>query len=447
MQRLADALRSSIGLRRRPARLHATSFLDGLRGVAALLVYLHHHQLWFHGDGKADVILESAFGHNSEYHIATLPGIRLLFSGGHFAVAVFFVISGFSLSYRPLRLIQSGLHAELSECLSSALFRRWLRLYLPVVATTFVFMTICWMFAIQLGGPPLSSWSGEASAWCKDFLAYSYVFVRPAGAEWLKHNIHLWSIPLEFKGSILIYTTLLGLSRCSGTARLYLLLLLTAYFLYVVDGWYCAMFLGGSLLCQIHIARHLCGTNPVKDHTKGPVFLMLLLMSFALYLGGVPHRPTVEALRLQPGWYYVSFLKPLAMSNPTWFYLFWSAMLLVYSVSSISQFRTVFESPTCQHLGRVAFGLYLCHGPILWSIGDPVYRLSKEIVRGDTTATEARVGWPIGFDIAFFLGQLILFPTTLFAAELVAAYVDKPSVAVAKRLYRLSQEQRMRWAV
>jgi hypothetical protein len=34
---------------------------------------------------------------------ACLPGIRTLFSGGHFAVSVFFVLSGYVLSMRPAR--------------------------------------------------------------------------------------------------------------------------------------------------------------------------------------------------------------------------------------------------------------------------------------------------------------------------------------------------------
>lgn len=70
-------------------QLHHTAYLDGLRGFAAFMVYWHHHQLWPRALG--DLIFENAFGFEERYYFACLPGIRTFFTGGHFAVAVFFV--------------------------------------------------------------------------------------------------------------------------------------------------------------------------------------------------------------------------------------------------------------------------------------------------------------------------------------------------------------------
>jgi hypothetical protein len=68
---------------------HHTAYLDGLRGFAAFMVYWHHHQLWPRALG--DLIFENAFGFEERYYFACIPGIRTFFSGGHFAVALFFV--------------------------------------------------------------------------------------------------------------------------------------------------------------------------------------------------------------------------------------------------------------------------------------------------------------------------------------------------------------------
>ena len=77
----------SSGLSQR--KLHPTAYLDGLRGFAAFIVYWHHHQLW--PRAFADLILENAYGYEKRYYFACLPGVRTFFTGGHFAVAVFFV--------------------------------------------------------------------------------------------------------------------------------------------------------------------------------------------------------------------------------------------------------------------------------------------------------------------------------------------------------------------
>ncbi len=69
--------------------LHPTAYLDGLRGFAAFMVYWHHHQLW--PRPLADLVFENAYGFEERRFFACLPGIRTFFTGGHFAVAVFFV--------------------------------------------------------------------------------------------------------------------------------------------------------------------------------------------------------------------------------------------------------------------------------------------------------------------------------------------------------------------
>lgn len=71
----------------RPKRLHDTAYLDGLRGVAAFIVYLHHTHILYSFD--------SLYGYGAvagANHILQLPFIRLL-NAGPAAVALFFLIS------------------------------------------------------------------------------------------------------------------------------------------------------------------------------------------------------------------------------------------------------------------------------------------------------------------------------------------------------------------
>ena len=113
-----------------PRELKRTAYLDGIRGFAAFLVYWQHHVAWAH-DGFAGKAFERSFGTDGNFYFCSLPFVRLAFTGGHLAVSTFFVISGYVLTAKPLALIQAGDHARLSENLASALFRRWLRLFIP----------------------------------------------------------------------------------------------------------------------------------------------------------------------------------------------------------------------------------------------------------------------------------------------------------------------------
>lgn len=71
----------------RPKPLHDTAYLDGLRGVAAFIVYLHHTQIMYSFD--------SLYGYGAvegANHILQLPFFKLL-NAGPASVALFFVIS------------------------------------------------------------------------------------------------------------------------------------------------------------------------------------------------------------------------------------------------------------------------------------------------------------------------------------------------------------------
>jgi peptidoglycan/LPS O-acetylase OafA/YrhL len=123
----------------RPAKLHPTAYLDGMRGLAALFVFFCHYSY------QGFRIAESYGCADRNWAWLKLPIIRLFYQGPA-AVCLFFVISGYALSYRPLKLIRSGSTVELSEALGSLVFRRAIRLFLPPIISTF--MIICF---IRLG--------------------------------------------------------------------------------------------------------------------------------------------------------------------------------------------------------------------------------------------------------------------------------------------------------
>lgn len=131
----------------KPTRLHPTAYLDGLRGLASLSVCLFHYTCNFAPRLEAPYGVSEDKSHSSPLQ---LPFIRAFINGPPW-VHVFFVISGFVLSLKPLRLARAHNYAELRTTLSSSVFRRGLRLYLPCVASTLVSF---WFMHNNWGFPP-----------------------------------------------------------------------------------------------------------------------------------------------------------------------------------------------------------------------------------------------------------------------------------------------------
>src|SRR5271155_1780668 len=199
--RCIDLVRPSLMTKagERGEQVRCTAYLDGLRGFAAFMVYWGHHQLRAHEAISADRIFGNAFGYEGRYYFACLPGIRTFFSGGHFAVTVFFVLSGYVLSTKPLILIHAGEYAMLGDNLASALFRRWLRLHIPVICTTLLYMTSWHAFGLWTDNEHQSNYRDELWKWYAEFKNFSFIF-NTGGDPWFPYNIHVWSIPVEFRG-------------------------------------------------------------------------------------------------------------------------------------------------------------------------------------------------------------------------------------------------------
>lgn len=157
-----------------PRKLHPTSYLDGLRGFAALFVVFHHIKLTFPGRFKAlDLGYHSTPQDPSlSAHFIQLPILRVLYNGQGM-VAIFFVVSGYVLSYKPLKLIRKRDPATLLDSMASMIFRRHMRLYLPLIFTTFVPMVMGYLGAYpdpNISIPIFEKWTVQVLDWWTTFV-------------------------------------------------------------------------------------------------------------------------------------------------------------------------------------------------------------------------------------------------------------------------------------
>ncbi|PBP16786.1 acyltransferase [Diplocarpon rosae] len=265
------SIRPTILTKGLPAKkqLSRTAYLDGSRGFAALLLYVHHHKLWVRESDGDSEIFENKFGYKGRHHLPTFPLMRLIFCGGHFAVPIFFVVSACALSVTPLSLIHAGECDKLGDSFASSIFRRWMRLWMPVCITTFIYMALC-------------HYPG--------FYTDDFVF-DTGGNLFFPFNGHLWTIPVELTGSGAVYLVLIACSRFTPKARLGCMPGLIYYFIYVADGCFHAIFIAGVLLTDLdrlaltdQLPRVLARLEPYKE------LIYLHLLVVGCYLGGAVHR-------------------------------------------------------------------------------------------------------------------------------------------------------------
>ncbi|CAK7243347.1 MAG: hypothetical protein STHCBS139747_004865 [Sporothrix thermara] len=435
------SLWAAMHLEENNAPLRSTAYLDGLRGFAAFLVYIHHNELWAHaasteGDNAA---FENAYGYNKRYHFATLPFVRNFFTGGHIAVAIFYVISGYVLCAKPLSLVLAGENLRLLDSLSSSFFRRWFRLYIPIFITTFIYVTSWhvfgnyWVSNSDQHATILEEWWN----WYVELKNFTFLFKE--GTIWVTFNTHLWSIPFEMRGSMMVFILMLAINRATNGYRHVIMLGLSFYFLYIVDGYYCCMFMMGVYLCFLDLLAKR-GELPGWISRLKPIKYRFVLPIFAagLFLAGVPsQRNDLNLLRENPMWGWLSYLKPQAVFDPKWFYLTGAATMIVGCVPHIPPVKSFFEGRFCQYLGRISYSLYLVHGPVISSIGDRVYAMTGWYRKVEDH--QQRLEWwinrfklpntgPMGLEISFLAPQLIIFPVTFLLANMVTRYVDEPAV-------------------
>lgn len=218
------------------SKITETSYLNGVRGLASFLVYFQHiateYGDWIH------------YGYHSrpdDNYFLQLPYIRLLYSG-RFMVAIFFVLSGYVLSYKPLQLSRKHDTGLLFDNLASGLFRRAPRLFLPVVPV----MIITAIFGVYygcygVGRPSDGGCSGtEASLWLQ-LASTFHIFIQMLDpftwGEFYPPGVpQLWTLPMEFRGSIVVFTLVLALGNAKPAIR-FLLLLSAAYASFHFTRW------------------------------------------------------------------------------------------------------------------------------------------------------------------------------------------------------------------
>jgi len=132
-----------------------TDFLDGMRGFACVIVFIWHGVNLMYPNATVGSWSNNGLKH--DYYITELPIIRIFYTGT-VMVLIFFVLSGFSITLKPLRLARQGTTDLLYNNLVSAIFRRAGRLYFPCVALMLLVLLQTYLGCFQYAEAVSKDW-------------------------------------------------------------------------------------------------------------------------------------------------------------------------------------------------------------------------------------------------------------------------------------------------
>ncbi len=319
--------------------------LDSLRGIASLQVVIYHcfcglpfllKNMFLPKDGSLPEKDAIFFINNSPLHF---------FWSGHYAVILFFVLSGFVLSIPFYKTEKPGY--------LSFFIKRIVRLYLPCAAII-TLSVIGWYFLYNKAA--LSPYTD----WLQD------IWSRPMNEGYLKnvyllnayfHNVAsvLWTLPIELQLSLVLPIFLVLISKMNKTRAVvfvaaYIVFyhclvyfqIIKAYpFLHVF--FYFTFFLMGAVL-----SRHKQDYVAQFDKLPNFIFYFLLFVSLMIYTSQVSF------------WWLPSSLQVLLKKVPD-DYMACIAAILFIGFALSKRFCFILSSPVLIWLGKISFSLYLTH--------------------------------------------------------------------------------------
>ena len=329
-------------------------YFDGLRGIGALIVLLTHLSVSLYPSltsGQDDLSGVHLFT-----HFARSP-LDLLTSG-NFAVAIFFVLSGYVMSLLACHSRHSLLGLSL---------RRYIRLAGPSAASCMLSAALLLAglyYNQRVAALTDSSWLRQwfdfpaslPSALSEGLIG---IFTVPNSI----YNANLWTMYTELWGSLAIFLLhraipprLFGLALILAMAGIAFVYFRQFGFFCIFDG--AASYLIYDILHTENAKRWL---QPMTLLHRPAIAMPAVIIG--LYFGSYPDFGVFN----DPGVLY----RWLRATSTLWVYGYHAlgAVLVVHYVHRAPSFRTILGSRPFLYLGEISFPLYLVQLPIICSFG------------------------------------------------------------------------------
>jgi peptidoglycan/LPS O-acetylase OafA/YrhL len=372
--------------------------LEGLRGIAAIVVVIYHAILIFYMTSQYGTSTNGSYVQHLGFEDNLYGNPLQVFLSGGFAVSIFFVLSGFVLTVGYLKTKDVSIIHKLAT-------KRYIRLMLPALASILLTYIV---LALNLN---TNQQAGEAinSYWLQNKFAFDISLVEAfkqgvwgifVGKD-AYYNPVLWTMFYEMLGSFLVFAVAVVFSGLRKRWVVYAILALCTF-----QTWFFG-FIIGLVLADLYVQN-----SKLLQPKKWWAGLTILIGG--LLLGGIPVKG-IEGT-LYDGLKYIG-------GNFDWYFSFYTALgagLVIIAILSWRPLERLFAAPQISNLGKYTFALYLTHYIVLFSFSTGLF-------------TSLFVDGGLAYNHAFVITVLVSAPLLALAAYIFERYVDAPSIKLSSR--------------
>ena len=323
---------------------------EGLRGLLALVVFIHHFILLFYPVVYVGTFDYQEFVANPyAFKILLAHSPLNIFMSGHLAVCVFLVISGYvlTLSYKK---------SDTTGVLQQNILKRYFRLILPVLGACLVLKILFVSGMIELANYPRNVEKLEFGnklfrndlSW--PALITSSLFTVPFSGHSNFLPV-LWTLQAEFLGVIALFLFLLVTHNLRD--RFYYAVVLVLIYLYFSYNLFILVIAGGIVCIYEEKIKKVFRSTASK----------ILLLSCALFFGGMLNTDKAAIAHSLYG-----FTLKFPFQAYPHFHNLSAAFFLILLISSTT-LKNLFSHKYLVLFGKLCFSIYLLHLPVLYCVG------------------------------------------------------------------------------
>ncbi|MDH2620875.1 acyltransferase [Acinetobacter baumannii] len=365
---------------------------ESIRGLACLAVVFSHLVFTFY-----------PYAHEFESNLPIIDFFNSLYNSpfgflysGNAAVYIFFVLSGFVLSYAIL-----GRNKDINKKIISMSVKRYPRLAIPAIISVLISYFI---FQIDVDASNASSWFGNVGTYEGSFLYAIYDGAINAfifGKS--EYNWVLWTMQIELFGSFLVFL----LCYLNQTSKL--LVLLTSL-VFIILGFLVSLKMGfGFFSFVAGMLFYLYGK-------KINAFIAVPMLLVGLYFAGAHNFS-----------YSYSVIAMILGTKTAILLNVLCAPLVVYSILMNDKLSSLLDNKVFVYLGKLSFSMYLLHMLIIYIIGIPIFNYFYEL----------------GFLFSSLIASITVILFTVIASIPYSNFVDALSINVANKIEsRIFNKQR-----
>lgn len=372
------------------SRAHQIDSLEALRGIAAVIVVLFHIGVSFFP--YAFFGPAGSFPQHSRFEDNFFGSPFFFFVNGSYAVALFFILSGFVLSigYFSANNKEVAQHIILKQSL-----KRYFRLAIPAGVSVLIAYVLIALslnmnheaFAVTGSERLAMFWSLEPDI--SDAIKQGFYGIFKGEYS---YNPVLWTMQWEFIGSFLVFAFLTLFGHMRVRYLLYVLMIIAASHSYLLG------FIIGIVIADLY------AHNKIKLKNNKT---LLAMVPTVIILGAYPIGSTDNTA--------YELLSKINSWNFMWYMI--SATMLMLIILRSKKVNQMLSSKKISFIGKHTFSMYVLHDLIILTIVSAlIVSLSPHVAY-----------WQL-FIICFIVLALVLIPAILFYTR----YVDQTSVFISR---------------